>query len=123
MVAKTVDEYIAGLLAEHGAILKELRAIIKKAAPKAEEAVKWAQPVYSSSGPMIFIKAHAKHVNFGFWRGAQMKDAKGLLVGEGDRMRHVKLESVKDIHEAACADFVKQAVALNAKHGDPTKRK
>lgn len=123
MPVKTVDDYIAGLPAEQAAIVTELRAIIRKAAPKAEEAVKWAQPVYSSGGPMIFIKAHAKHVNFGFWRGAQMKDAKGLLVGDGDRMRHMKLASAKDINKAACADFVKQALALNAKHGDPTRRK
>ncbi|MGQ0600938.1 MAG: DUF1801 domain-containing protein [Anaerolineales bacterium] len=123
MATKIVDDYIAGLPGEHGAIIKELRAIIMKAAPKAEEAVKWAQPVYSFNGPMIFIKAHAKHVNFGFWRGAQMKDAKGLLAGDGDRMRHVKLASVKDINKAAYADFVKQAMALNAKHGDPTKGK
>jgi hypothetical protein len=123
MAAKTVEAYIAGLRAEQAAIVAELRALVRKAAPRAEEAVKWAQPVYSSGGPMIFIKAHAKHVNFGFWRGAQMKDARGLLTGDGDRMRHIKIASLKDIHKAAFTDFVKQAVALNTKHGDPTKGK
>lgn len=122
MATKTIAEYIAGLSAEQAAIVQALHAVVKKAAPKAEEAIKWAQPVYSHNGPMIFIKAHSKHVNIGFWRGAQMKDAKGLLTGDGDRMRHVKVGALKEINKAALADFVKQAAALNAKHGDPTKR-
>jgi hypothetical protein len=121
MAVKTVDDYIAGLATEQAAIVAELRAIVRRAAPRAEEAVKWAQPVYASNGPMIFIRAHSKHVNFGFWRGAQMRDAKGLLTGDGDRMRHVKVATLKEINTAAFTDFVKQAVALNAKHGDPTK--
>lgn len=123
MATKTVEEYIASLSAEQAAIVQALHAIVKKAAPKTEEAIKWAQPVYSHNGPMIFIKAHSKHVNFGFWRGAQMKDAKGLLTGDGDRMRHIKITALKDVNKTALADFVKQAVALNAKHGDPTKKK
>jgi hypothetical protein len=123
MAHKTVAEYIASLPAEHAEIVQALHALVKKAAPKAEEAIKWAQPVYSSNGPMIFIKAHSKHVNFGFWRGAQLKDTKNLLTGDGDRMRHVKVTALKEINKTAFTDLVKQALALNAKHGDPTKGK
>jgi hypothetical protein len=46
----------------------------------------------------------------------------GLLEGDGERMRHVKLGNVKDIKKSAIADYVKQAVKLNAEKGDPTKR-
>lgn len=43
MKPTTVDQYVSALPAEHAAIVNQLRAIIKKAAPKATEAYKWAQ--------------------------------------------------------------------------------
>lgn len=122
MKPTTVDQYITSLPAEHAAIITELRSIVKKAAPKATEAYKWAQPVYESDGPMIWIKAYTKYVNIGFWRGTEMKDKHGLLQGDGDRMRHVKLTTVKDIKKTALTDYIKQAIKLNAANGDPTKR-
>jgi hypothetical protein len=120
---KTVDAYIASLPADQAEIVAALRALVRKAAPKATEAIKWAQPVFDSNGPMIFIKAHRQHVNFGFWRGAEMQDPEGLLEGEGERMRHVKLTSLKEARRPALAAFVRQAVRLNAEKGDPTKGK
>jgi len=123
MAEKTVDTYVAALSPDQQAVVKELRKIIKAAAPKAEEAVKWAQPVYSSNGPMIYVRAHKAHVNFGFWRGAELSDPKGLLEGEGDRMRHVKIKSLKDVNKAQYTAWVKQAVKLNESKGDPTLKK
>jgi hypothetical protein len=35
-------------------------------------------------------------VNFGFFFGADPSDPKHLLVGEGKRLRHVKIRSVED---------------------------
>jgi hypothetical protein len=122
MKPTNVDEYVASLPAEHAAIVGELRGIVKKAAPKATEAYKWAQPVYESNGPMVWIKAYKSYVNIGFWRGTEMQDKHGLLQGDGDRMRHVKLVTVKDIKKHALSDYIKQAIALNQAKGDPTKR-
>jgi hypothetical protein len=117
-----VDQYVTSLPADHAAIVSELRGIVKKAAPKATEAYKWAQPVYESDGPMIWIKAFTKYVNIGFWRGTEMQDKYGLLEGDGDRMRHVKIATLKDIKKGALTDYIKQAVKLNKEKGDPTKR-
>ncbi len=120
---KTVEAYIAGLPEDQAAIVTALCAVVRKAAPKATAAIKWAQPVFDSNGPMIWIKAHRQHVNFGFWRGAELTDPEGLLEGEGARMRHVKLTSLKEARRPALAAFVRQAVQLNAAKGDPTKGK
>jgi hypothetical protein len=122
MKPSNVDQYIASLPTGHKAIVKELRGIVRKAAPKATEAYKWAQPVYEQNGPMIWIKAFTNYVNIGFWRGTEMQDKHGLLRGEGDRMRHVKIATVKDIKKGALSDYIKQAVKLNEAKGDPTKR-
>lgn len=122
MKPTNVDEYVASLPAEHAAIVNELRAIVKKAAPKATEAYKWAQPVYEWNGPMIWIRAYKSYVNIGFWRGTEMQDKHGLLEGDGDRMRHVKLMTAKDIKKGALTDYIKQGIKLNQAKGDPTKR-
>ena len=123
MKPTTVDEYIKSLPAEHAASVTELRGMIRQAVPKATEAFKWAQPVYESNGPAIWIKAYKSYVNIGFWRGADMQDVHSLLLGDGDRMRHIKLTSVKDIHKKALTDYLKQAIELNATLGNPTIRR
>ena len=118
----SVDEYVAQKLnAEQAAIVAALRAIVRKAAPKSTEVVKWAQPIFEANGPFAYIKPSKNHVTFGFWRGAELADPKGLLTGDGDRMRHVKLASVKDINKSALTAFVKEAFKLNTEKGDPTR--
>jgi hypothetical protein len=118
---KTVDGYVAALAGWQAEVVSELRKIVRAAAPKATESIKWAQPVYDYNGPFVWIKAHKSHVNIGFWRGAQLTDPKGLLEGDGDRMRHLKIASPEDINRTALKSFVREAVKLNRTLGDPTK--
>jgi hypothetical protein len=121
MAEKTVDDYIAGLEEYKAKIVTGVRKIILQAAPGAKESIKWAQPVYESNGPFAYIKAFKNDVNFGFWRGIDIEDTKGLLKGSGSKMRHVKLTSLEDIKESEFADFIREAVELNKVKGDPTK--
>jgi hypothetical protein len=121
MAGKTVDAYIAGLEDWQAEIVSSVRQVLNQAAPEADEAIKWAQPVYSSNGPFAYIKAFKNSVNFGFWRGVDLKDPKDLLQGSGDKMRHVKLTSTDQIDQAAFSDLINQAVQLNQTKGDPTK--
>ena len=121
MTGKTVDAYISSLNDKQADIVSSVRQIVREAAPNADEAIKWAQPVYSSNGPSAYIKAFKNSVNFGFWRGVDLKDPKGLLQGSGDKMRHIKLTSTDDIDAGAFSDFINQAVQLNQTKGDPTK--
>ena len=67
------------------------------------------------------MKAVNAGVNFGFWRGAELNDPRRLLEGEGDKMRHVKLTGERDVDPKAFAAFVKQAVELNRRLGDPSR--
>jgi len=121
MTEKTVTAYIAQIEDWQGEIVSKVRNIILKTAPEADEAIKWAQPVYSVNGPFAYIKAFKNSVNFGFWRGVDIQDPAGLLQGTGEKMRHVKLLSLEDINEPTYIDFVQQAVKLNLAKGDPTK--
>jgi len=118
---QTVDDYVSKVIPWQRSVIEKLRAVVKAAAPNAAESIKWGQPVYEHKGPFSYIKAHATHVNFGFWRGAELDDPKRMLQGEGERMRHVKILETHVLDEVVLAALVKQAAALNDKKGDPTK--
>jgi hypothetical protein len=105
----------------HRTVIQRLLKIVKRAAPDATVSIKWGQPVVEHNGPMAFIKPAKAHVTFGFWRGAELADAKGVLEG-GDRMKHVKITSADALDESAISTFVREAAKLNATKGDPTKR-
>lgn len=121
MTEKTVDGYIAGLSEDQAAIVTRLRTLIQQAAPDAQETFKWSQPVYEQGGPFCYIKAFKSTVNFGFWRGVDLKAPDGLLQGSGEKMRHIKLAQTNEIDPTVFADLVHQAVQLNTEKGDPTK--
>ncbi|MDA1188786.1 MAG: DUF1801 domain-containing protein [Chloroflexi bacterium] len=123
MAEKTVDGYVKTLSGWQADAVTQVRQLLKEAAPDASESIKWAQPVYESNGPFAYIKAHKNSVNFGFWRGAELPDPLGLLEGDGEKMRHVKLTSAEGVNKKAFQDFVKAALELNKTQGDPTKRK
>ncbi len=123
MAAKSVEEYISSLEDWKGEIVAELREIILEVSPEINESIKWAQPVYSSNGPFSYIKAFNNAVNFGFWRGVDLEDPKGILQGSGEKMRHVRLTKLDDIDHKVFSDFVRQAIELNEDLGDPTKGK
>lgn len=121
MAAKTVGEYINSLGDWRADATARVRQIVLAAVPEAIESIKWSQPTYEVNGPFCYIKAFKSSVNFGFWRGVDMDDPKGLLQGSGEKMRHIKLSRVDDIDEEAFTAFVNQGVRLNIAKGDPTK--
>ncbi len=118
----SVDGYVSSLPSPMQTIVNRVRALVATAAPEAIEAFKWGQPVYESNGPFAYLKAHKSYVNFGFWRGAQLDAPKGVLQGDGDRMRHLKLPTPDAIDADVVGTLVRQAVMLNARLGSPTVR-
>ena len=62
--AKNIDEYIATFPKDIQKMLKEIRAVIKKAAPKAEEAIKYAMPTFVLNGNLVHFAAFKNHIGF-----------------------------------------------------------
>lgn len=119
----SVDAWIAAKASDKADIVRALMTVVNGAAPKATVAIKWARPVFDSNGPFAFIAVSRAHVTFGFWRGRELTDKKGVLEGEGDRMAHVKVRTAAEIDRPMFTAFVKEAVQINGDKGDPTKRK
>ena len=61
---KTIDDYIAGFPPDVRVILQKLRATIRKAAPAAEEAIKYRLPTFVLSGNLVHFGAFKKHIGF-----------------------------------------------------------
>jgi uncharacterized protein YdhG (YjbR/CyaY superfamily) len=61
---KTIDDYIDGFPPEVRVILEKLRATIRKAAPGAEEAIKYRLPTFVLSGNLVHFGAFKKHIGF-----------------------------------------------------------
>ena len=61
---KTINEYIAGFPTDVRVILEKLRATIRKAAPGAEEAIKYRLPTFVMSGNLVHFGAFKKHIGF-----------------------------------------------------------
>jgi hypothetical protein len=118
---KTVDEYQAGLSRWQQQALARLREVIHQAAPEAVEKYKWAQPVYETRGPYVYMKAFKNTINLGYWRGVDLDDPTSELRGEGASMRHVVVSRTEDIDEEVLSALIRQACALNVQLGDPTK--
>jgi uncharacterized protein YdhG (YjbR/CyaY superfamily) len=58
----TVDEYIAGAPKTVQDKLKELRALIKKAAPDAEERISYSMPYYHHQGRLAYFSYWTSHI-------------------------------------------------------------
>ena len=58
-----------------------------------------------------YVNAFSAHVNVGFFRGAELPDPAGLLVGTGRFMRHVKLRPDEDVDDDALAALIRAAHA------------
>ena len=61
---KDIDEYIAGFPSDVRKLLQRIRMTIRKAAPKAKEAIKYQMPTFTLNGNLVHFAAYKKHIGF-----------------------------------------------------------
>ena len=61
---ETIDNYIAGFPDDVQRLLKQMKEIISKAAPKAEEAIKYAMPTFTFHGNLVHFAGYKNHIGF-----------------------------------------------------------
>ena len=82
---KTIDEYIAGFPQEVQEILEKVRRTIRKAAPDAEETIKYQMPTFTLEGNLVHFAAFKKHIGFYPVPSGIEKFKKELSVYEGGK--------------------------------------
>lgn len=110
----SVEEWLANLAPDLQAITKQLRAVARKNMPDAHEFIYHDAIGYSvSDSPfdrICYVAPQKKgYVNFGFFFGAGLPDPKKLLIGEGKRLRHVKVWSVEEAKNPALGKLIAAA--------------
>jgi uncharacterized protein YdhG (YjbR/CyaY superfamily) len=60
----TVDEYIAGFTPPVRAILRRVRSVVRKAAPRAREVISYSMPALKQNGVLVYFAAFKNHIGF-----------------------------------------------------------
>lgn len=56
-----------------------------------------------------YVNVYRKHVNVGFYHGAELPDPQSLLEGAGKRMRHVTVKPGEDVDARALSALIESA--------------
>lgn len=62
--SQTVDAYISSFPKPTRDLLQQVRAMIRKAAPKAEEVISYGMPAYKQDGMLVYFAGYARHIGF-----------------------------------------------------------
>lgn len=117
--AANPDAYVVGLSGWRRELVEDLRAAVTSAG-KFDEAVKWGHLVYSSNGPALLIRAEARRVLFGFWRGKRLQEIEPRLKASGKyEMATLELRKGMTVSAAVARRLAKEAITLNKSLGDP----
>jgi hypothetical protein len=104
------DAYLADQKPRNQRIIQALRKFVKQTEPRLSETVKWGNGCWvGTRGPVAYVYSATEYVQFGFFRGAALKDPKELLEGDGKYVRHVKVRKTSEIDERAFTALLKQA--------------
>lgn len=72
---------------------------------------------------ILHVAVYSKHVNLGFNDGATLADPKGILQGNGNRIRHITVKTPEDLQRPELRAYIrrarKQALADARKLGEP----
>ena len=88
MAPKNIDDYIAAFSPRVRAILKKVRATVRKAAPRAEERISYGIPAFVLHGNLVYFAAFKNHI--GFYppvRDQKLKKAVAIYAGEKGNLR------------------------------------
>lgn len=108
-----VEEFIRNASPTVRPLLQDLRELVREELPDAREEIKWGRPVYSLNHIVCYLAAAGDHANLGFYRGIELDDPKGLLQGEGKKLRHIKVYSTEEIRRRWYGTLLKQAAKLD----------
>ena len=61
---KNIDEYIASFPKDIQEILEKIRMTIRKAAPDAQETIKYGMPTFTLKGNLVYFAAFKEHIGF-----------------------------------------------------------
>jgi hypothetical protein len=110
-----IDARVSELADWRGALLSELRAVIRAADPGVHEEWKWNVPVWSCNGIICTGETYAKAVKLTFAKGAFLADPHRLFNASltGKLRRAIDIAQEATIDKAALSALIREAVRIN----------
>ena len=116
-----IDEYIAAAPPEVRAILRKIRATIRKAAPAAEEKISYRIPTFTLKGNLVHFAAFQKHI--GFYPPVRDKKVRVEASAYAGEKGNLRFPIDEPIPYALISKIVKARVRENQERADEKKRK
>jgi uncharacterized protein YdhG (YjbR/CyaY superfamily) len=111
---KTIDEYLAGVNADHRGALQKIREAIQAAAPKAEECISYGIPGFRLNGrSLVFFGAWANHCAFYPGSSATLKKFRNELSDFQTSKGTLRFSPDKPLPVALVKRLVKTRIAEN----------
>jgi hypothetical protein len=113
--AQLIDFRIKELDDWRGALLAEIRSLIKVADPHVTEDWKWNIPVWNHDGLICTGETYKEHVKITFAKGAKIPDPKGVFNAslDGNARRAIDLYEGDKVPRVAFKALIKEALKLN----------
>jgi hypothetical protein len=113
--SRMIDGRIKELGDWRGAMLSQIRALIKQADPEVIEEWKWENPVWSHDGLICTGESYKNVVKMTFAKGASLDDPSRLFNSSlgGSTRRAIDVHEGEKINEDALKALIRSAVKLN----------
>lgn len=107
---RTVDAYIAAAPRAAQPLLRQLRQVIKKAAPGADERISYGMPYYDYHGRLIYFGLHSNHVGvYPVGQTEKYPELKEYVTGKGT----MRFQLDRPLPVALITKLVKERVRQN----------
>ena len=116
-MSDSMEEFLAGYPPEMQAVSRALRSMVRSAMPDAHEMLFASQNHFayafneSRRDTIVYICPMQNYVRLGFMYGTHLDDPEQLLVGEGQRLRHIKVKTVDEANRPSVRRLVEEAWA------------
>ena len=120
MKPETVEQYLAALPVPTRKVMKQLRALIRKAAPKATETMSYGIPTFVLHGNLVHYAGFAEHVGL---YGARAMKLEGVLAKYQTGKGTLRFELDAPLPAKVISQLVTMRVAENLEKAASKKKK
>ncbi len=107
------ERWLAGIRENHVDLACVLRSLVVEAEWGLGESLNWGNPAFGKDGGLrIYIGDQRNYMHLGFYNGAKLTNADGLVEGTGKNLRHIKVRAIGDPPIDSLRVHVAESLAL-----------
>lgn len=114
---RMIEDYLSALPKEQAQMCRQLHEKVVKSMHGVNAIIHHNALGYSTSSlaseRVVYIAPQRSWINLGFFFGSDIPDPEQLLIGQGKRMRHIKIKALQEVDNPAI-DAILKAVWAKA---------